>query len=76
MLQKLFSLVDQTSVLDNPDSLQNHEVLPAGQLMAIYVKVGTSYLVIINTKLIKEVKDKSIGRTSSLVDGYSFVVVG
>ncbi|KAH9615819.1 hypothetical protein KSS87_022967 [Heliosperma pusillum] len=38
MLQKLFSLVDQTSVLDNPDSLQNHEVLPAGQLISIYLK--------------------------------------
>ncbi|KAK9741909.1 hypothetical protein RND81_03G137100 [Saponaria officinalis] len=38
MLQKLFSLVDQTSVLDNSDSLQNHEVLPAGQLISIYLK--------------------------------------
>ncbi|KAJ0103281.1 hypothetical protein Patl1_05688 [Pistacia atlantica] len=26
MLQKLFSLIDQTSVPDNPDSLQNQEI--------------------------------------------------
>jgi len=39
MLQKLFSLVDQTSVPDNPDSLQNQEVLLPGHLITIYVKV-------------------------------------
>lgn len=39
MLQKLFSLVDQTSVPDNPDSLQNQEVLLPGHLIAIYLKV-------------------------------------
>ncbi|KAK4379648.1 hypothetical protein RND71_001510 [Anisodus tanguticus] len=38
MLQKLFSLVDQTSVLDNPDSLQNQEVLLPGHLITIYLK--------------------------------------
>ncbi|KNA10898.1 hypothetical protein SOVF_140060 [Spinacia oleracea] len=38
MLQKLFSLVDQTSVPDNPDALQNQEVLQAGQLISIYLK--------------------------------------
>ncbi|CAK9159049.1 unnamed protein product, partial [Ilex paraguariensis] len=38
MLQKLFSLVDQTSVPDNPDSLQNQEVLLPGHLIIIYVK--------------------------------------
>ncbi|XP_050232672.1 DNA-directed RNA polymerase I subunit 2 [Mercurialis annua] len=38
MLQKLFSLVDQTSVPDNPDSLQNHEVLLPGHLITIYLK--------------------------------------
>ncbi|XP_028963223.2 DNA-directed RNA polymerase I subunit 2 [Malus domestica] len=38
MVQKLFSLVDQTSVLDNPDSLQNHEVLLPGHLITIYLK--------------------------------------
>lgn len=38
MLQKLFSLMDQTSVLDNSDSLQNHEVLLPGHLITIYLK--------------------------------------
>ncbi|XP_055817802.1 DNA-directed RNA polymerase I subunit 2 isoform X2 [Solanum dulcamara] len=38
MLQKLFSLIDQTSVLDNPDSLQNQEVLLPGHLITIYLK--------------------------------------
>lgn len=39
MLQKLFSLIDQTSVPDNPDSLQNHEVLLPGHLITLYLKV-------------------------------------
>lgn len=39
MLQKLFSLVDQTSLPDNPDSLQNQEVLLPGHLIAISLKV-------------------------------------
>lgn len=38
MLQKLFSLVDHTSVPDNPDSLQNQEVLLPGHLITIYLK--------------------------------------
>ncbi|XP_057453596.1 DNA-directed RNA polymerase I subunit 2 isoform X2 [Lotus japonicus] len=38
MLQKLFSLVDGTSVLDNPDSLQNQEVLLPGHLITLYLK--------------------------------------
>ncbi|KAF1896751.1 hypothetical protein Lal_00034451 [Lupinus albus] len=38
MLQKLFSLVDQTSVPDNPDSLQNQEVLLPGHLITLYLK--------------------------------------
>ncbi|KAL5184474.1 DNA-directed RNA polymerase I subunit 2 [Glycine soja] len=38
MLQKLFSLIDQTSVPDNPDSLQNHEVLLPGHLITLYLK--------------------------------------
>lgn len=41
MLQKLFSLVDQTSVPDNPDSLQNQEILLPGHLITIYLKVQT-----------------------------------
>ena len=39
MVQKLFSLIDQTSAADNPDSLQNQEVLLPGHLIAIYLKV-------------------------------------
>ncbi|KAL6562796.1 DNA-directed RNA polymerase I subunit RPA2 [Orobanche hederae] len=38
MLQKLFSFVDQTSVPDNSDSLQNQEVLLPGHLITIYLK--------------------------------------
>ncbi|KAG8391090.1 hypothetical protein BUALT_Bualt01G0151700 [Buddleja alternifolia] len=38
MLQKLFSLVDKTSVPDNPDSLQNQEVLLPGHLITICLK--------------------------------------
>ncbi|KAL2485920.1 Exocyst complex component EXO84A [Abeliophyllum distichum] len=38
MLQKLFSLIDQTSMPDNPDSLQNQEVLLPGHLITIYLK--------------------------------------
>lgn len=41
MVQKLFSLIDQTSVPDNPDSLQNQEVLLPGHLITIYLKVET-----------------------------------
>jgi DNA-directed RNA polymerase I subunit RPA2 len=39
MLQKLFSLIDHTSVPDNPDSLQNQEILLPGHLITIYLKV-------------------------------------
>lgn len=39
MVQKLFSYIDQTSIPDNPDSLQTQEVLLPGQLVTIYVKV-------------------------------------
>ncbi|KAL9459147.1 hypothetical protein AB3S75_002522 [Citrus x aurantiifolia] len=38
MLQKLFSLVDHTSVSDNPDSLQNQEILLPGHLITVYLK--------------------------------------
>lgn len=38
MLQKLFSFVDQTSAPDNPDSLQNQDILLPGHLMTIYLK--------------------------------------
>uniref|UniRef100_A0A6N2MI55 DNA-directed RNA polymerase subunit beta n=1 Tax=Salix viminalis TaxID=40686 RepID=A0A6N2MI55_SALVM len=35
---KLFSFVDQTSALDNPDSLQNQDILLPGHLITIYLK--------------------------------------
>ncbi|XP_072962703.1 DNA-directed RNA polymerase I subunit 2 [Typha angustifolia] len=38
MLQKLYALVDQTAAPDNPDALQNQEVLLPGHLIAIYLK--------------------------------------
>ncbi|TYI89180.1 hypothetical protein E1A91_D03G036500v1, partial [Gossypium mustelinum] len=38
MVQKLFSLVDQTSAPDNSDSLQNQEILLSGHLITIYLK--------------------------------------
>lgn len=38
LLQKLFSLIDHTSEPDNPDSLQNQEVLLPGHLIIIYLK--------------------------------------
>ncbi|XVF00183.1 hypothetical protein REPUB_Repub03eG0263200 [Reevesia pubescens] len=38
MVQKLFSLIDQTSAPDNSDSLQNQEVLLPGHLITIYLK--------------------------------------
>lgn len=43
MVQKLFSLVDETSVPDNQDALQNQEVLLPGHLIAIYLKVGYKF---------------------------------
>ncbi|EPS62433.1 hypothetical protein M569_12357, partial [Genlisea aurea] len=38
MLWKLFSLVDHTSIPDNPDALQNQEVLLPGHLITVYLK--------------------------------------
>ncbi|CAN8290752.1 unnamed protein product [Cochlearia groenlandica] len=38
IIQKLYSLVDQTSLPDNPDSLQNQEILVPGHLITIYLK--------------------------------------
>lgn len=38
MLQKLYALVDQTAARDNPDALQNQEVLLPGHLITIYLK--------------------------------------
>ncbi|GAU42020.1 hypothetical protein TSUD_90540 [Trifolium subterraneum] len=44
MLQKLFSLIDHTSVPDNPDSLQNQEILLPGHLITIYLKFSIRLL--------------------------------
>ncbi|GKV39647.1 hypothetical protein SLEP1_g47390 [Rubroshorea leprosula] len=38
MVQKLYSLIDQTSVPDNLDSLQNQEILLPGHIITIYLK--------------------------------------
>ncbi|KAF8389487.1 hypothetical protein HHK36_026182 [Tetracentron sinense] len=38
MLQKLFAFVDQTTVPDNADTLQNQEVLLPGHLITLYLK--------------------------------------
>uniref|UniRef100_A0A1J3HB27 DNA-directed RNA polymerase subunit beta n=1 Tax=Noccaea caerulescens TaxID=107243 RepID=A0A1J3HB27_NOCCA len=38
IIQKLFSLVDQTSIPDNPDALHNQEILVPGHLITIYLK--------------------------------------
>lgn len=46
MLQKLFSLIDHTSAPDNPDSLQNQEVLLPGHLITIYLKVGLNFIIL------------------------------
>ncbi|KAI3681023.1 hypothetical protein L6452_35804 [Arctium lappa] len=61
MVQKLFSFIDQTSVPDNPDSLQTQEVLLPGHLIIIYVKCThpvlecetTCYLLVHGTSLSK-----------------------
>lgn len=52
MLQKLFSLIDQTSVPDNPDSLQNQEVLLPGHLITIYLKVQILHLLSLRKMLL------------------------
>ncbi|CAL9133487.1 unnamed protein product [Musa textilis] len=38
LLQKLYALVDQTAAPDNPDALQNQEILLPGHLITIYLK--------------------------------------
>ncbi|KAI9111297.1 hypothetical protein K1719_017709 [Acacia pycnantha] len=60
MLQKLFSLIDQTSVPDNPDSLQNQEVLLPGHLITIYLKEKLEDWLQKGKKLLEEeLQDKS-----------------
>ncbi|RYR44197.1 hypothetical protein Ahy_A08g040569 isoform A [Arachis hypogaea] len=60
MLQKLFSLIDQTSVPDNPDSLQNQEVLLPGHLITLYLKEKLEDWLQRGKKLVQdEIKEKS-----------------
>ncbi|KAL6130377.1 hypothetical protein ACLB2K_068757 [Fragaria x ananassa] len=71
MLQKLFSLMDQTSVLDNPDSLQNQEVLLPGHLITIYLKEKLEDWLqrtkkLLQDELIKENNNINFGSVDSL----------
>ncbi|KZV18468.1 hypothetical protein F511_18036 [Dorcoceras hygrometricum] len=60
MLQKLFSFIDQTSLADNPDSLQNQEVLLPGHLITIYLKERLQdWLVKVKRLLQDEVDDRT-----------------
>ncbi|KAK2634349.1 hypothetical protein Ddye_029141 [Dipteronia dyeriana] len=58
MVQKLFSLIDQTSVPDNPDSLQNQEILLTGHLITVYLKEKLEDWLQKAKKLIKDETDK------------------
>ncbi|KAI4382946.1 hypothetical protein MLD38_008837 [Melastoma candidum] len=59
MLQKLFSLVDQTSLPDNPDALHNQEVLLPGQLIIIHLKDRLEHWLQQGKVLLQdEIKDK------------------
>lgn len=49
IIQKLFSLVDQTSLPDNPDSMQNQEILVPGHLITIYLKVHNYFTHVLET---------------------------
>ncbi|GER39393.1 DNA-directed RNA polymerase [Striga asiatica] len=69
MLQKLFSLVDQTSVPDNPDSLQNQEVLLPGHLITIYLKEKLQeWLYKVKKSLQEEVDKRAKFELSNLPD--------
>ncbi|XP_042014422.1 DNA-directed RNA polymerase I subunit 2-like [Salvia splendens] len=70
MLQKLFSLVDQTSVPDNPDSLQHHEVLLPGHLITIYLKEKLQDWLLRAKRLLQDEvdKDNKIFELSSVTD--------
>ncbi|KAH9310677.1 hypothetical protein KI387_025712, partial [Taxus chinensis] len=60
MLQKLFALVDQTAAPDNPDTLQNHEVLLPGHLLTIFLKEKLQeWLFKFRTQLQREMQDSS-----------------
>ncbi|KAA8537345.1 hypothetical protein F0562_026968 [Nyssa sinensis] len=59
MLQKLFSFIDQTSVSDNPDSLQNQEVLLPGHLITIYLKEKLEEWLLKIRRLLQDEIDKN-----------------
>ncbi|CAN1306662.1 DNA-directed RNA polymerase I subunit 2 [Linum perenne] len=54
MLQKLFSLVDQTSASDNPDALQIQEILLPGHIITISLKEKLEDMLINAKKIIQE----------------------
>ncbi|KAL4563574.1 hypothetical protein LXL04_027617 [Taraxacum kok-saghyz] len=54
MVQKLFSFIDQTSIPDNPDSLQTQEVLLPGQLVTIYIKEKLQEWLLKSKKLLQD----------------------
>ncbi|KAK3006319.1 hypothetical protein RJ639_015928 [Escallonia herrerae] len=65
MLQKLFSFIDQTSLPDNPDSLQNQEVLLPGHLITIYMKEKLQeWLLRVKRLLQDEINRKSSNKSS------------
>jgi DNA-directed RNA polymerase I subunit RPA2 len=61
MLQKLFSFIDQTSIADNADSLQNQEVLLPGHLITIYVKEKLQEWLIKSKRLLQDEISKKGG---------------
>ncbi|KAI4323574.1 hypothetical protein L6164_023169 [Bauhinia variegata] len=73
MLQKLFSLIDQTSVPDNPDSLQNQEILLPGHLITIYLKEKLEdWLQKAKRLLLDEINDRSKSKKSNT---FNFCIV-
>ncbi|XP_062109933.1 DNA-directed RNA polymerase I subunit 2 [Humulus lupulus] len=67
MVQKLFSFIDQTSVTDSPDSLQNHEVLLPGHLITLYMKEKLEDWLYKVKKLLQDEIDKK-GKSFDLGD--------
>ncbi|KAI3781002.1 hypothetical protein L2E82_11000 [Cichorium intybus] len=51
---KLFSFIDQTSIPDNPDSLQTQEVFLLGHLVTIYIKEKLQEWLLKSKKLLQD----------------------
>ncbi|KAI3800723.1 hypothetical protein L1987_28817 [Smallanthus sonchifolius] len=66
MVQKLFSFIDQTSIPDNPDSLQTQEVLPPGHLITIYIKERLQEWLLKSKRLLQ---DEAINRKKNFEFG-------